>query len=375
MKTKHLRTLSSWATAVLLAWTVGDNSALAQDVGPTTPGAIPDPSTYQGSMEIQRQQDQQAQQFRDQQNEQFQQNMRQQQQSAAPAAVPSGPDLRAVWKNRPLVAANQNPLLGRWNTHAAAPIGPKDSPLGDIGSVFGSDVAQLTAGMLQSVCDSMFGNGAVEFRPTTLVSLGQDGREHVLTRVEYRGGGDTIAVLPLDAGSFGAAVFDFKGHDKVIAKEIGCTMARAGAPGQPGTAVAVNAAQVSSGAPGAVLVVTTPLHGGHVFILKHDVEVALTNGGLKATSNGSAMMMWEMACANRTPACQQGAQALAADTAGIAVTDAAGRGQSPPLPAGHYYVFNSVHIANQPMMWNLPLDLKAGTDALTLDQRNLTPVR
>ena len=112
-----------------------------------------------------------------------------------------------------------------------------------------------------------------------------------------------------------------------------------------------------------------------MFILKHDVEVALTNGGLKATSNGSAMMMWEMACANRTPACQQGAQALAADTAGIAVTDAAGRGQSPPLPAGHYYVFNSVHIANQPMMWNLPLDLKAGTNALTLDQRNLTPVR
>jgi len=71
-----------------------------------------------------------------------------------------------------------------------------------------------------------------EFRPTTLVSLGQDGREHVLTRVEYRGGGDTIAVLPLDAGSFGAAVFDFKGHDKIIAKEIGCTMVRAGAPGR-----------------------------------------------------------------------------------------------------------------------------------------------
>ena len=376
MKTKRIKALSSWITTVLLAWTVGYHTAFAQDaVGPTTPGAIPNPGTYQGSMTIQRQQDQQAQQYRDQQNQQFQQNMRQQQ-SAAPATLPSGPDLRAVWQNRPLVSPNQNSLFGRWNTNAAPPIGPKDSPLGDIGSMFGSDVAKMTAGMLQSVCDSMFGNGVVEFRPTTLVSVGC-GRERVLTRVEYRGGGDTIAVLPLDPGSFGAAVFDFKGHDKIIAKEIGCTMARAGtAPtAQPARAVAVSAPQATGAPTGAVLVVTTPLRGGHVFILKHDVEVALTNGGLRATPNGSAMKMWGIACANRTPACQQGVQALAADTAGLAITDAGGRGQTPPLPAGRYYVFNSVHISNQPMMWNLPVDLKAGTNSLTLDQHNLRLVQ
>lgn len=377
MKTKRIKALSSWTTTVLLASTVVCNTAFAQDaVGPSTPGAIPNPGTYQGSMQIQQQQDQQAQQFRDQQNAQFQQNMPQQQQSAAPVAGASGPDLRAIWIKRPLVPANQNPLFGRWNSHAAAPIGPKDSPLGDIGSVFGSDVAQLTAGMLQSVCDSMFGNGMVEFRPTTLVSV-SGGRERVLTRVEYHGGGDTIAVLPLDPGSFGAAVFDFKGHDKIIAKEIGCTMARAGAPAtaQPGQAVAGSAPQAMGAGTGAVLVVTTPLRGGHVFVLKHDVEVALTNGGLRATPNGSAMKLWGMACANQTPACQQGVQALAADTAGLAVTDAAGRGQTQPLPAGHYYVFNSVHIANKPMMWNLPVDLKAGANTLTLDQHNLTSVQ
>jgi len=42
-------------------------AAFAQDENPTTPGAIPDPSTYQGSMELQRQSDQQDQQFRQQQ--------------------------------------------------------------------------------------------------------------------------------------------------------------------------------------------------------------------------------------------------------------------------------------------------------------------
>src|SRR5580700_474491 len=89
MKTKRIKARSSWMTTVLLAATVGCSTAFAQEpVGPTTPGAIPNPGTYQGSMQIQQQQDQQAQQFRDQQNAQFQQNMRQQQ-SAAPAAVPS----------------------------------------------------------------------------------------------------------------------------------------------------------------------------------------------------------------------------------------------------------------------------------------------
>ena len=374
MKTKPA--LSPWITMVLLAATAGCGTAFAQEpVGPTTPGAIPNPGTYQGSMQIQQQQDQQAQQFRDQQNAQFQQNMRQQQQSTAPV-VASGPDLRAIWIRYPLVPPNQNPLFGRWNSHAAPPIGPADSPLGDVGVVFGADAAQMAAGMLQSVCDSMFGSAMVEFRPTTLVSVG-GGRERVLTRVEYHGGGDTIAVLPLDPGVFGAAVFDFKGHDKIIAKEIGCTMARAGAAStaQPGQAGAVSAPQAVGATTGAVLVVTTPLHGGHVFVLKHDVEVALTNGGLRATADGSAMKMWGVACANGTPACQQGGQALTADTAGLVVTDAAGRGQTQPLPAGRYYVFNPVHISNKPMMWNLPVDLKAGTNTLTLDQNNLTPVQ
>jgi hypothetical protein len=68
-------------------------------------------------------------------------------------------------------------------------------------------------------------------------------------------------------------------------------------------------------------------------------------------------------------------QAVAADTVGMAVTDAAGRGQTLPLPAGRYYVFNSVHISNKPMMWNLPVDLKAGANTLTLDQHNLTLVQ
>src|SRR3954468_17046298 len=48
------------------------SAGAAQEEG-TVPGAIPDPSTYQGSMEMQRQSDAQDQQFRDQQQQQSQQ--------------------------------------------------------------------------------------------------------------------------------------------------------------------------------------------------------------------------------------------------------------------------------------------------------------
>ena len=46
--------------------------AIAQDENPTTPGAIPNPGTYQGSTELQRQSDRQDQQFRQQQQSQSQ---------------------------------------------------------------------------------------------------------------------------------------------------------------------------------------------------------------------------------------------------------------------------------------------------------------
>jgi hypothetical protein len=54
---------------ILLATVLASQTAPAQ----TTPGAIPNPGTYQGSMEIQRQEDQQAQQYRQQTTQQPQQ--------------------------------------------------------------------------------------------------------------------------------------------------------------------------------------------------------------------------------------------------------------------------------------------------------------
>lgn len=57
------------STALALALAAIALSPAPAQEEPTTPGAIPDPSTYQGSRELQRQSDQQDQQYRQQQQE------------------------------------------------------------------------------------------------------------------------------------------------------------------------------------------------------------------------------------------------------------------------------------------------------------------
>ncbi len=92
-------------------------AGIAQEEG-TVPGSIPDPSTYQGSMEMQRQSDAQDQQFREQQQQQSQQQPQyyQQQQSFGSGrsydAPPSRGSPRAVRSSagpplNPLAAAFQ----------------------------------------------------------------------------------------------------------------------------------------------------------------------------------------------------------------------------------------------------------------------------
>lgn len=61
---------ASAPASLALIGTLCFSPVFAQDENPTTPGAIPNPSTYQGSTELQRQSDQQDQQYRQQQQQQ-----------------------------------------------------------------------------------------------------------------------------------------------------------------------------------------------------------------------------------------------------------------------------------------------------------------
>lgn len=285
------------------------------------------------------------------------------------------------WSKQPLVAADRNGLLGRWNSRGGAAIGGAGTQMGDISTMFGAGVGNMVSGMLGSVCDSMFGGGLIEFRPDSLVSIGPRGDARLITRVEYRGSGNHIAILPQTPGAFGVIAFSIK-RDRIIADQLGCNMTRSGGSTQsasaatPANGVAPGPPGAAAGASGAaaVLAISSPLHSGDLFLLRHDIDVLLTNAGVKPSAGATASMTWHVACETRAPACLQGISAMRADNAILVKTDAGGRAQTAPLPAGRYYVFGAVQVSNRAMMWNVPVDLKAGTTSITLDQRNLSPL-
>jgi hypothetical protein len=364
------RTAQISAVLSVFVFVCGPRFAFAE-----TPGEIPKPWTYEGSMKLQEQQRQQDQQFQ-QQPQSTQGGSR-----AAPGGGggAAAEDVRRKWQKRPPLPPDRNPLLGRWNPQGAAPNGRRGAP--------GNDVAgALLGGMLGGACDSMFGRGIIEFRPKTLVAVDRNGSESVLNHVEYRGDGNRVAVLPQDPGSIGVLVFDVSAKDRIRADGLGCVMARPGAaPTAKAAPTSTSASReaVAAGTPsGAVLSlsVTSPLPGSttlagrKLWVLKGDAQMALIKGGLQSTPDGTVLQNWMRACQSRTPACQQGAQALQAYSVGIATTDANGHAQTPPLPAGRYWVLADTKVDNRRMMWNEPVDLKVGANSLTLDQRNAMPV-
>ena len=171
--------------------------------------------------DLQQQNARQQQQIQQQQREQEWQQAVQQSQAQQNAAAAQGRQVLQAWQSRPALAAERNPLLGRWNSmgnqaQGRAPAG------GDIAALANALIGGLTGGL----CDSMLGRGLVEFRPTSVVAIGPGGREQLLYHAEYRGGDSRVVVLPRDAASFTHMIVDFNGADRAIVVGPGCALSR-----------------------------------------------------------------------------------------------------------------------------------------------------
>ena len=121
-----------------------------------TPGEIPKPWTYEGSMKLQEQQRQQEQ----QQQLQQQQSAPQGGTRAAPgggggggAAAAAAEAARRNWQKQPPLPPDRNPLLGKWTRPASTRPNPNDP------------FAQLQALAKGGLCEVLFGGGVFEFRP------------------------------------------------------------------------------------------------------------------------------------------------------------------------------------------------------------------
>jgi len=275
---------------------------------------------------------------------------------------------RRSWLERPALAAAANPLLGRW-TRPARP-----------GTASNDPFAGLVALAKGGLCEVLFGDGVFEFRPGTLVGIDRGRHEQELDQVEYRGDAHRVAVIPKT--TLKLMVFEFDGPDRINWQGQNCAMVRVKAaanlaPTAP--APTSKAAPAPANAPGAVLALVagfgsgsgfSPLAGHRFIVLRHSAEVALTGAGFRPAPGMTPFAAWSGECERRTAACQQGLRGLMADGLGVLTTDALGKAQTPPLAAGAYYVFGSARQGGQELLWNQRVELKQGSNALTLDRGN-----
>ncbi len=214
-------------------------AAAAQGRPPTTDQIGKDPGALRQEAEQQqaRERAQQQQNSQQQADQQWNETLRQQQ-GRASGDMAQAEAVRRSWQQRPPLAPEKNPLLGRWESlgssqrKAAPGVSPEMANL----------ASALLGGITGGMCDSMLGRGTIDFRPTGLFAIGRDGSERPMYRAEYRGGGSRVVVLPQSGTTFTHMIIDFDGADRATVAVVGCGLARAGGGSAAKTAVASTAA-------------------------------------------------------------------------------------------------------------------------------------
>jgi hypothetical protein len=213
----------------------------AQDRPPTTEQLGKDPSARRQEAEQQKAREREQQQSGDQQqrDQQWDDTLRQQRSRAAADAAQGQAVLR-TWQQRPPLAPEHNRLLGRWESLGAGQRANVPGVSPEMAKLAGALLGGITGGM----CDSMLGRGLIEFRPSGLVSIGRDGREHAMYRAQYRGGGLRVVVLPEGGTTFTHMIVDFDSPDHATVAAVGCVLARSGGGTTLGMAKTTPAADV-----------------------------------------------------------------------------------------------------------------------------------
>ena len=384
-----LRILARWSLplAAFCAALVIPQTAGAQEYdNPTTPGAIPDPSTYQGSIN-QQQQERAADAAQSQQNSEMLQRLDDTYRAYAPGRSNAPPPID--WWKQPAVPPSKNPLLGSWRLGAYhAPSTQQLSqtlgaPMAALMSLGGDDGANGLSDFLQAGCESILGNGAITFEPNDFKMVNDAGRTEV-HRAAYRSRGKDLVVLTPDLGMIQSLIVGFTGHDHAVVAFLNCSLdrervsrqtmrARPGASVQPanlphppaGPANAWMRFQVGVTAPGGF----TPLSHAPVWVMTQDPPALAAAAGLPLPPGTSLQSKLASDCRS-IDVCKTEIVAVVHGALGRVITDANGQAQTPQIAAGRYYIVGTSMIDGRPIVWAQPVTIHPGVNVVTLDQKN-----
>jgi hypothetical protein len=120
--------------------------------------------------------------------------------------------------------------------------------------------------------------------------------------------------------------------------------------------------------------VPNPLAGHPYTLLRDSLATIVSRAGVAVPAGSSPFKVIGSACANRTPDCQKILDAVKASAAAAVRADANGSGTFSGVAPGTYYLMISARYNNQGLVWGQPVQLKAGQNSLTLDQKNAEPL-
>ena len=117
-----------------------------------------------------------------------------------------------------------------------------------------------------------------------------------------------------------------------------------------------------------------PLAGRPYVLLRDSYANGLAKAGVSVPPGVSPYKYVGTACGTRTPDCQKSMDAIKAAAASAVRADANGSGTFPGVAPGTYYLMISTRYNNQNLVWGQAVQLKPGSNSLTLDLRNATPL-
>jgi hypothetical protein len=120
--------------------------------------------------------------------------------------------------------------------------------------------------------------------------------------------------------------------------------------------------------------VPNPLAGHPYTLLRDSFETIVAKAGVAVPVGTSPYKALGNACGNRTPDCQKIMDGIKASAASAVRADANGGGTFPGVAPGKYYLMISSRYNNQNLVWGQPVQLKAGSNSVTLDQHNAVPL-
>lgn len=118
-----------------------------------------------------------------------------------------------------------------------------------------------------------------------------------------------------------------------------------------------------------------PLAGFPYTLMRDSFSNALAKGGVQIPAGVAPFKAFGQACQNRAPECQSMMQIWKANAISAARADITGKAVLPGVPPGPYYMLVSIRINNQPILWDVKVDLKSGANSLTLDPKNAVPIK